>query len=94
MEQLGPSVQTHRRIGLELQRLVVELERIIRILETFVDLLWRMCESGSACTFGKHGRDPISNVCLLKVPFWTLDDFQIERGPMTIEHLRSASLWE
>lgn len=38
VEQLGPSVQTHRRIGLECQCPMVQLERIVRVLEAFVDL--------------------------------------------------------
>ena len=39
MEQLSPSVQTHRRIGLECQCPIVELERIVWVFEAFVDLV-------------------------------------------------------
>jgi len=39
MEQLSSSVQAHRRIGLKCQRPIVQLERIIWIFETFVDLV-------------------------------------------------------
>ena len=50
MEQLGSSIETHRRIGLEHQRPIVQLERIIRIFEALIDLVQRVCESGSVCT--------------------------------------------
>ena len=39
VEQLGSSVQTHRRIGLEHQCPIVQLERIIRVFEALVDLV-------------------------------------------------------
>ena len=39
VEQLGPSVQTHRRVGLECQCPIVQLERIVWILEAFIDLV-------------------------------------------------------
>ena len=39
VQQLGPSVQAHRRIRLECQCPIVQLERIVWVLEAFVDLV-------------------------------------------------------